>query len=97
MLGLDDNLEWYNGDDMTKLLWEKTVEVSKRSILRGDILVIYERPEYSVGYYLKHTAVYLGRERYFHKKGSDNSEITTLDNVFKIYGKSKVEYRRAVW
>lgn len=92
VLELDHKLTWLECYGMVDLLEDYTVIISEESIQRGDILAIYTKNKY--GTYLEHTAVYLGRGRYFHKRGSNTSEITNLAGVIRIYGKQKIEYRR---
>lgn len=90
ILGLEDRLRWIEIREIGNLLECCTTIISDREIKRGDILTIYGK------YCLEHTAVYLGRGRYFHKMGGLNSEITDLNGVYEIYGNTKVEYRRVV-
>lgn len=88
VLGITDNLRWIENYKMMEILTEKTEIVRTEEIQRGDILVIYESK------WLHHTAVYLGRGKYFHKRGMNTSEITDIDGVIAIYGNDKIEYRR---
>lgn len=89
VLGMTDNLVWIECGTMMNILTEKTTVVEYKERQRGDILVIYEG-----GKWLHHTAVYLGRKKFFHKRGMNTSEITDIRGIVRIYGKDKIEYRR---
>lgn len=67
--GIMDKLVWIEDYRMVEILTERTIRIRANSIQRGDILVIYEG-----GKWLHHTAVYLGRGKYFHKRGMNTSE-----------------------
>ena len=88
LLGLSDKLEWVERGMMDRFLHHKTKKVDKSKIMRGDIFAMWHRG------YLEHTAVYLGNGRYFQKRGSNTSEITSKKGIFRIYKADKVEYRR---
>lgn len=90
ILGIEYRLRWLQEFEMNEILKENTVIISDDKKQRGDILTIYN------SWSLEHTAIYLGRGKYFHKKGGNNSEITDINGVYAIYGKHRVEYRRVV-
>ena len=90
ILGIENRLRWIETLEMDNILKEYTEIISEHERKRGDILTIYDR------YELSHTAVYLGREKYFQKKGRNGSEITDIYGVIRIYGNYKIEYRRVV-
>ena len=90
VLGIRDRLYWLGMYEMEAILEEYTDVIEETDIQRGDILTIYDQGG------LTHTAIYLGRGRYFQKKGGNNSEITDIGGVFEIYGDYQVEYRRVV-
>lgn len=87
VLGANDRLEWVNGWEMQRWLKLATGEIY-RPAKAGDILAVWE-------YGLSHTAVYLGNGKYFHKRESNTSEITTLAGVRKIY-RGKCTWHRAL-
>lgn len=83
------SLQWIETLEMTDWLDSNTTWIDQSDIKRGDILSI------TLCGYLEHTAVYLGRGRYFHKVGSLWSEITTVDGITAIYD-GRIEYRRVL-
>lgn len=90
VLGMTDRLYWIENYKMMEILTEKTIVVEYKDRQRGDILVVYE----GSGEWLCHTAVYLGRKKFFHKRGMNTSEIADIGGIVRIYGKDKIEYRR---
>ena len=94
ILGIEHRLRWIETREMDNILEEYTEIISEHERKRGDILTIYENRYYRDE--LSHTAVYLGREKYFQKKGGNGSEITDIHGVIRIYGDYKIEYRRVV-
>lgn len=90
VLGITDRLRWIGNYRMVDILTEHTIIVDFTERQRGDILVVYE----GSGLWLCHTAVYLGRKKFFHKRGMNTSEITDIGGIVRIYGKDKIEYRR---
>lgn len=85
-------LEWVEMGDMQDWLDENTTRIDQSDIKRGDILSITLHSFISC---LEHTAIYLGRGRYFHKVGGLWSEITTVDGITAIYD-GRIEYRRVL-
>ena len=90
VLGIEDKLKWIEEEEMVGILEENTTIVETEARQRGDILTIYD----GGGYRLSHTAVYLGRGKFFHKRGMNISEITDIGGIIRIYGNDKIEYRR---
>lgn len=91
VLNLVDRLQWLQDWQMEDILHDYTKVVNENEIKRGDILVMC----YMSGT-LKHTAVYLGRGKYFHKRGSNFSEITDMNGICRVYSDENIEYRRVV-
>ena len=95
-LGYSKRLRWVNGDEMIEWLDENTFVVPMDYLQIGDILVLWrgeDRNDFT--YPLEHTAVYLGKGKYFHKRGSSCSEIATLEDVRAIYWQGEfAEIRR---
>lgn len=91
VLNIIDRLKWLEDYEMEDILHNYTSEISEDEIKRGDILVI----KYAGGG-LEHTAVYLGRGKYFHKRGGNISEIVDINAVCRIYRGEIREYRRVV-
>lgn len=77
VLGHADTLLWQNCTYMTRWLEDETVEIEEAT-KPGDIIAVWS-------YCLEHTAVYIGHGRYFHKRGSNEAEILTLEGVKDIY------------
>lgn len=75
---------------MKRILLENTITIEPQDVKRGDILAVWEDE-----YYLEHTAVYLGRGKYFHKMGQNSSEITDINGIKSVYY-GDIEYRRVV-
>ena len=88
VLNVTARLRWVYEWNMREFLEEETEAVVDK-IQAGDILVMWS------GFNLWHTAVYIGNHKFFHKKGSNCAEITTLDGVKREYPEAdRIEYRR---
>lgn len=74
----DDSLRWVEDDEMTDWLYDNTDPIEEPT-KDGDILVLWRYGS------LWHTAVYMGEGQYFHKKGSNEAEITDISGVFGAY------------
>lgn len=84
VLGHAKRLNWKECQLMTSWLENNTKKIKQVSE-PGDILAIWSHWSER----LEHTAVYIGRDRWFHKRGMNKAEITTLREIKKIYeGKS---------
>lgn len=91
VLGVNDRLEWTRDYVMERFLKHDTEEVKDENDLQmGDILVMREFGR------LEHTAVYLRKDTYFHKRGHFCSEITSLQGIQDTYDLDELEYRRMV-
>lgn len=91
VLGFEKRLRWVMTEEMTEWLEQHTEVVHETGIQVGDILSLWHDGT------LEHTAVYLGRGKYFHKIGARNSEITNYEGVLAPYWITDVEYRRMLW
>lgn len=78
-LGAIKSLEWISGTQMEQWLESNTRPIGKPR-QPGDIVVFK-----MYGRWLEHTAVYLGHGMYFHKRGANNAQITTLAGVRRTY------------
>lgn len=91
-LGKIEKLKWINQESMKLFLYENTV-LQSEELKRGDILVL--KNKYGT---LEHTAVYIGRKLFWHKRGSNHSELAYIDEVKKVYKNciddTKTEIRR---
>lgn len=85
VLNQADKLQWLDCDDMQEWLDKNTTRIY-RPRKAGDIVAVHDDC-------LEHTAVYLGRGRYFHKKGAGRAEVTTLDGIREIYSGEYTFYR----
>jgi NlpC/P60 family len=79
-IGAIDKLEWLECDEITEFIENETISISESALQRGDILVLIDRWDE-----IMHTAIYLGRGKYFHKSGSNHSEITDLRSILHVY------------
>ena len=85
VLGQSDTLEWVDSWHMINWLCRETKPIKKATSL-GDILVISDHS-------LEHTATYIGRGLWFHKRGSNKAEILSMAEVLEIYP-GRYEFRR---
>lgn len=90
VLGFADRLKWLDEFEMKRWLdiYTEKIYRPKKS---GDILVVYDM--LGTYYWLKHTAIYLGNGKYFHKQGSCVAEITTLEGIKETYS-GKLDFLR---
>ena len=79
VLGMTHRLDWIERYEMEELLDDNAHNIKADERTRGDILALW------VDGCLIHTAVYMGRNKFFHKRGMNNSEITKLDGILAIY------------
>ena len=93
-IGYKNKLTWVNHDTMLPFLKNETVVILEENIQRGDILALYGN---NTRFPLEHTAVYFGKGRFFHKRGSGVSELATKEEIQKIYWEAdKSEIRRYI-
>lgn len=93
-LGYSDTLCWVNGEYMTKWLNVNTIVIPLENMQRGDILVLWQTENKKI---LEHTAVYVGKGIFFHKRGSAISEFATMEHIKEIYWEGEYsEIRRYV-
>lgn len=108
VLGHEKRLTWIDQGTMIEWLDENTkhhCSPSCRCHLRseeefytlpdniqpGDILTMWKGDD------LVHTAVYIGRGKFFHKRGESTSEITEISWILWIYGGcTHLVYRRLI-
>ena len=88
ILGVEESLRWVWGHEMQEFLDKNTVEVSEDELQMGDILVMHQYG------FIKHTALYVQPNVFFHKRGTNSSESTTLEGVCKTYRNMTITYRR---
>lgn len=89
VLGKTNDLYWSDVDEIEKFLFGDTSVVANAE--KGDILVLY-------GYVnsfltgddnnedrILHTAIYTGNNKWFHKRGENQSEFVTEEEIADIY------------
>lgn len=100
VLGKREELYWIDCPEITVFINNNTIEVTE--IQEGDILVMYAKDnlkEYleqqnEDGLIIIHTAVYIGNEEWFHKKGGNGSSFVTEEEVRDSYDNEYCNYRR---
>jgi len=102
-LDLRPDLSWLE-EDFNDFIFDKTqTELVEGNWRVGDILVMYE--EWDTFYYPEnptnsdwmpiHAAVYVGQNKFFHKRGGNISEFVTLTQIKSIYNNYEFyEHRR---
>lgn len=88
VLGVKTRLYWEDELAMDRWLEENTKELY-RPRKKGDILVVKDL--FGI---LKHTAVYMGDGKYFHKRGGGIAEVTNLEGVRKVYPYKQYKFAR---
>ena len=88
--------DWIEVNHMNDFLDKKTKPIQRRSLKKGDIVAFYA---YWAGRHcdliLTHTAIYMGKNKWWHKPGSYPSEFTTMTGMKHIYyDTDKVKYFR---
>ena len=89
VLGKTGELYWSDVYEIEKFIYSETYEVSNLRI--GDILVLYgylddyDLSEEENQDRILHTAVYTGKNKWFHKQGANKSEFVTEEEVKDIY------------
>jgi len=88
-LNKNTDLYWTSQKTMNEFLQKETEKVFNK-IKIGDILALYNKREG-----LLHTAVYIGRNKFFHKRGSNKAEYVTEQEIKNIYHEyESFEFRR---
>lgn len=80
VLGQAKRLYWTTFSEMQRWLDDNTIKIYRPS-KPGDIVTVHVYRDK----WLQHTAVYIGNGKYFHKKGSNISEITDLKGIRQTY------------
>lgn len=83
VLGFTDRLRWIWDESEMQRWLDMYAEKIYRPKKPGDILAIHET--FFGHTYLRHTAVYLGDGKYFHKQGSAKADITTIQGIKDTY------------
>jgi hypothetical protein len=89
-----NRLEWVTARRMDKFLKRRTKNVNdaNKGLKLGDILVIRDKDSELV-----HTAVYVGNDNWFHKRGALNSQYDHSRDIvlrYKRFGAENWEIRR---
>lgn len=80
------SLLWINNVTMKQFLIDNTVITNEKK--KGNILCLY-----SGKVTLKHTAVYLDNVTLWHKRGVQQGEQTTEEEIYKLYKHKRIEIR----
>ena len=78
-------LDWVTGSEMEDFLYNKTTLTYEKK--KGNILCLYLYDR------LEHTAVYIDEHTLWHKKGGNESEYATEEEVEAVYCHDKSEIR----
>lgn len=96
-LGEINNLQWISDWDMLEFLGNNTEIINENKLKKGDILVLYGIEEDEEEITLIHTAIYINKDFFWHKRGENQSEFATLQTILEIYWKCvHFEYRRLI-
>lgn len=88
-----ETLEWIDGYEMRHFLDNETFSIDESQLQIGDILVL--NSEYAPEGELLHTAVYIGNNLFYHKRGQCNSAEASLAEILEEYcDYISIEYRR---
>jgi hypothetical protein len=94
-------LRWIYREEITDFIEEHTKIIESIDELKtGDILVMcgdvsdnyYHNEEYEPG--VIHTAVYVGKNLWFHKRGANESEFLPLECILDCYGHDEYTINR---
>jgi hypothetical protein len=99
-----DELYWAEHEEIEQFIYGETYEVGEAQA--GDILVLFgnyyedyddleddEEPDEKI----LHTAVYVTKDKLFHKMGGMESEFTDIDGVMETYyNAQRIEIRRII-
>lgn len=80
LLGHKDKISWINEKKMWSWLDKKTVIINNEKLKAGDILVISRNDGALI-----HTAVYVGRNKWFHKKGKWEAVRESKEEIINHY------------
>lgn len=79
-------LGWVTGSEIKQVLDDETTLTYDRK--KGNILCLYLCDR------IVYTAVYIGADTLWHKKGSSRSEYVTEEEVKQVYEHDKIEIRK---
>jgi hypothetical protein len=99
ILNIVKELFWISREEITDFIERHTIITGVSDKLKqGDILVMYgntadeDYAEY--GQIIIHTAVYIGKNLWFHKRGSNESEFLPLECILDCYGHDEYTINR---
>ena len=84
---------WFHVNEMEEWIDKKTKKVKKTTRPKIGDIVVFRRPDG----FLEHTAVYIGKGKYWHKPGIQSACETTLRQMrkmYKEYGATKISWIR---
>lgn len=79
-LNIKKVLEWASQYEIVDFLKYDTIKIDKKDLKKGDILILRCHIDG-----VCHSAIYLGKNKYWHKVGGLQSEYNTLEGILKIY------------